>query len=730
MRMADDFKNLYPEIEQAVRMVKTGAIVKGGGEPFREDIFMVEENFFKVFSFPILKGNHTAPLDHSFDVVLSKEMAAKVFPGQDAIGQPMEITRGSQIIPCVVSAVFDNKKGESSLVFDIILPFAIYKQRYQGKFMMTSFHASGGETYIQLKKGINYKDFNKKLALAHTHLTQLSRKGKNRWFFLQPLARIHLHHYNAHTLTTVGFAIYSYILSGLGLLVLIIACINFLTSSLGRVVKRSRDVGIRKVVGASRKQLSRQYLGEALLISTIALIGGIVLARVFLPTFNLLASKSIPFQIDFSFLTAVVLITLGVGLMAGLYPAVVLSRFQPVKVLRGSAMVRGRGYFNKTLVIVQFVFSAFLIISTLVMRQQLNFMREVKLGFDQERLVELGMNSRDDKGALVFQRFKNEVKYNDNILAVSAAATPFGGSWTWLGVETPEKKEFSFHYNLVDPGYVKTMGMDIVDGRDFSGQISTDQKVAVIVNQTFVKQFGQLRSLNELIPGKFANNPQIIGVVKDFHHTSLHQEIKPMVFTLSYDAIKAKVSSLNTPGWPPSLDTIVLRIGPGDPRPVLDFIAQKWRLASPGSPQEIRFVDDTLNTLYQSEQNWGRIVNYSSIFAILIAALGLFGLSMLAAEKRIKEIGIRKVLGAATGRLVLFFGKDLLRLVVVANIIAWPLALYAMDLWLKSFAYRITLNPLLFVFAALLTLVIAALTISYQTLKAAFTNPVDTVKYE
>ncbi|MCP5107549.1 MAG: FtsX-like permease family protein [bacterium] len=730
MRLADDLKELYPEIEHAVRVTNTSVIVKSDKDPFLETLGLVEENFFNVFSFPILKGNKNNPLEDIHNVVISKKMAGKYFPGKDPVGRQLEITsRGNKMV-FLVSAVFDNRKNESSLVFDFLAPFTIYKERYKGKFMMTSYQANGGETYVQLGNKTSYPQFNRKLEGIDKHLSINTKKGKTIRYFLQPLKDIHMKHYNAYTLTVVSDPIYSYILSGLGLLVLLIACINFLTSALGTAVKRSREVGIRKVVGAGKKQLARQYLGEALLLSTVALAAGILLAKLFLPAFTQLADKEIQFQIDPSFLVAVVLITLVVGVVAGSYPALVLSRVNPVTVLKGTVPVIGKNRFSKTLVVLQFVFSAFLIISTLVMQKQLRFMRHMNIGFDQESVVELAMNSRDEESDHVFRTFKNEIRNHTKILAVSAAATPYGSKWTRLGIKTPGNEELKFYYNRVDINYLKTMDIPIVQGRDFSPEFPTDVKNGVIVNETFVRKFGLKEPLNNWIPGKFNNNPRIIGVAKDFHYASLHEEINPLVLTLGYDAVKAKFSSLSTPGWPPHVDYTVIRIAPGDPRPIIDFLSGKWREVSPGSPIEIKFVSDTLNKLYLSEKNWGKIVNHASLFAILIAALGLFGLSKLAAEKRIKEIGIRKVLGAGTGRLVIFFGKDLLRLVALANIFAWPLAYWVMSRWLENFAYKIRLAPSIFILTGVLTLVIAAVTISYQTIKAALTNPVDTVKYE
>lgn len=730
MRLADDLKRLYPEIENNVRVCRTTVIVRDEKNSFREKVSYVGKDFFKVFSFPILKGNMSNPLGNIHSIVISKEMAQKYFKDREPIGRKLNLEFYDRKRDFYVTAVYDRKVNESSLVFDFLVPFDVYLERFKGKFMMTSYSAHGGETYIKLKENTNLQSFEKKLAAINKHIDLDLPEGRSVTYLLQPLTDIHLNNSFAHTLTVESDPIYSYILAGLGLLVLFIGCINFLTLALGRSTTRAKEVGIRKVIGANKSHLAKQYLGEATLISGFALLAGLVLASLMLPVFNELADKEILFKIDIPFLIAVLAITLFVGLAAGSYPAVVLSRFNPVKVLRGSANIKGKNNFSRILVVVQFMFSVFLIITTLTMKKQLNYMTESNLGFDRERLVEIAMNSSAEVSNQVVQRFKNEIEANNRVINVSAAATPYGMHWTQLGVETAEKEEVKFYYNQVDYDYIKTMGIEIIAGRDFSKEYGADIKNAVIVNEKFVKQFALTEPLNYRLPAPFKNNPQIIGVVKDFNFASLHKEIQPLVMSLSFNAVAAKYSALNSPGWPPHFDYIIVRIGRGDVRTVLNLLETKWKKVSPGSPVDIYFVDDTVNRHYLSEKRWGKIVNYASIFAIFIASLGLFGLSMLSTEKRLKEIGIRKVLGAATGRLVLFITKDLLLLVAIANIIAWPFSFFVMNKWLQNFAYKIDISLSIFLITACLAMLIAGITISYQTLKATLLNPVDIIRHE
>lgn len=730
MRLADDLKRLYPEIEKTIRMCRKTVIIRDSRSSFHETVHMVEKNFFNAFSFPILKGNQSNPLDDHHAIVLSKEMAQKYFKNRDPIGKKLNLEFYDKKRDFLVSAVYDRKAKESSFAFDFLVSFDVYKERFKGKFMMTSYGANGGETYVRLNTGTKIQDFNRKLAMIGNHINLDLPKGITVKYSLQPLADIHLDNKIAHTLAVVSNPVYSYILSGLGLLVLFIGCINFLTLALGRSASRAKEVGIRKVVGANKSHLANQYLGEAVLISGFALLAGMVLASIMLPVFNELAGKEIVFKFDTPFLIAILSITLLVGIAAGSYPAVVLSQFNPVKVLRGATDTRSKNHFSRILVVVQFMLSIFLIIATLTMKKQLNYMTGMNLGFDRERLVEIAMNSSQKVSDQVFQRFKNETGRHNMILNISAAATPYGTDWTELGIGEPGTEPPRFFFNQVDYDYLDTMGIELIAGRNFSRDYGSDKTDAVIVNEKFVKEFGLKEPLNKWIPGPFKNNPRIIGVVKNFNYASLHENVRPLAMSLNHKTTAAKYSSLNTPAWPPFLDYIIVRIDKGDPRPVINVLEANWRKASPGSPIEINFVDDTIDNHYLSEKRWGKIVNYASIFAIFIASLGLFGLSMLLTEKRLKEIGIRKVFGAATGRLVLFVSRDLLILVAAANIFAWPFSYFAINTWLQNFAYRIDIDLSLFLLTGFLVMSAAGITISYQTFKAALLNPIDIIRYE
>lgn len=732
MRLADDLKRLYPEIENIVRISRTTCIVRNDTSSFREKIYYVGKDFFNVFSFPFLKGDMSNPLKNLHSIVISKEMAQKYFENQNPVGQKLNVEFYDRKRDFHISAVYDKKANESSLVYDLLIPFDVYLERYKGKFMMTEYGASGGETYVKLNENTKVQSFEKKLAAINDHINFGLPAGRSVNYLLQPLRDIHLNNRFSYTLTRESNPVYSYILAGLGLLVLFIGCINFLTLSLGRSTARAKEVGIRKVVGANRSHLAQQYLGEAILTSGFSLLAGIGLASIMLPAFNKLANKAIVFRIDTPFLAAVLATTLLVGLTAGSYPAAVLSRFHPARVLRGALNIKGKNNFSRVLVTAQFMVSIFLIISALTMKKQLNYMTEMNLGFESERLVEIAMNSSAEVSGQVFQRFKNETGQNDGILNVAAAATPYGTDWTRLGVAAPAKGELKFYFNQVDYDYIKTMGINMIAGRDFSREYGSDKTNAVIVNEKFVKQFGLKEPVNSYIPGPFKNKPRIIGIVKDFNFASLHKTIQPLIMTLGPDAVAVtgRYSSINTPGWPPHLDYIIVRIGQGDIMPIIHSLEKTWEKVSPGSPIEINFIDDTINRHYQSEKRWGKIINYASIFAILIASLGLFGLSMLSTEKKLREIGIRKVFGAATGRLVLLITKEQLLLVAIANIFAWPFSYFIMNKWLQNFAYKTGINLSIFIITAFLAMLIAIITISYQTFKAALLNPIDVIRCE
>ena len=733
-------KETYPDLEQVVRIVSSSGTVKYGGAAHTEKISYVDDGFFELFSFPVYHGDISQPLDAPNAAVISAEIAEKYFGNQNPIGQLLNIELADSLHVFSVTAVAGNVKGKSSIEFSVLLRFENFAHIFS-KEWYESFTAHCLETYVRLAPQITEAEFEAKLpAIAKVFFEKEIRENTKHDVFLQPMADIHLNTDLPPGDSPVSDPLYSYILATLGLMVLFIACVNFITLSVGKSTSRAKEVGVRKVLGAFPLQLKQQYLGEAFLMSTLAMIFGVLLAKLFLPTFNELAQQELVFSPDLTLILVLIVLTITVSLVAGFYPAVILSKFQPVAVLKGyiTAFSGGTGnlrsaFLGKGLIILQFALSVFLVIATVVMYQQRSFLQAKNLGYDQERLIELSLNSPvDSKSAnALFERVQTQFSQNNKVLQIAGVFNSFGDEWTTLGFNDENNNYREFSYNLVDYNFIDVMEIELIGGRNFSKEYSTDYDEALIVNEAFVNYFELDDPLNgEKITANFDTPHRIIGVVKNFHFSSLHQEIKPLALSLSFKPFSGVITRLNSDNWPPVINQAVLRVAPGETPAIIDEIRENWKQMTPDAPFEFQFVDETLEAKYQQERRWGRIINYASVFAILIACLGLFGLTTLAVERRIKEIGVRKVLGASVAGLVSLISKELLLLVAIANFIAWPAAYFALGTWLQGFAYRIDITIWSFVLASALAVLIAIVTISSRAIRAALANPIEALRHE
>ncbi|HET6568969.1 MAG TPA: FtsX-like permease family protein, partial [Rhodothermales bacterium] len=518
--------------------------------------------------------------------------------------------------------------------------------------------------------------------------------------------------------------LYSYILSGIALLVLLIACINFMILSIGRSTTRAKEVGMRKALGARRGQIMKQFWGEAILMGLVALLLGVLLAILVLPLFNQLTGREL--SLGASLNANGVLILLGliaiVGLVAGGYPAAVLSGFNPVAVLKGDVKSRGNSFFTRSLIVVQYTLSIVLIVSTIVMARQLHYMLNRDLGFEGEQVVVLHTYNVTDKEApAVIERFRHDLLPDPRIVKIARAGYSFthGGDWNgWLDAEGNQRRAANFG---IDYDYLDVMGMQLVAGRNFSREHPSDPTGGVLVNEALVRQFGIKDPIGYKLTGwnswYVKEPPTIIGVVKDFNFRSLHEEVAPAVLNMQ-------------PDYYIGMGAMLIKISGNDVPGTISLLEKTWNTVLPGRPFSYSFLDDDMAAQYQTEQRWGKILTYSSLLAILIACMGLFGLATLSTVRRTKEIGIRKVLGASVSGIVALVSREFVVLVLISGLAAAPLAYYAMHRWLDTFAYRIPLGPGAFILAGLAALLIALLTVSYQSVKAALANPASSLRYE
>lgn len=713
-----------PEVEQYVRFYRSDHFVRQGAQAFEEAVMYADPQFLTLFSFPLLQGDAPTALTNPNNVVVTEDMARKYFGEADPMGQQLFLRIGEEEHAFTVAGVAQDVPGNSSIQFEVLVPIqklidtvSYFRERQD------SWYASAFKTYVLLREGSSIDAARAKLPDFRTTYypdEEADLRERGLWtgegmptsYNLQPITAIHLTP-EIRSYGEESSPMYSYILSAIALAVLLIACINFMTLSIGRSARRAREIGVRKVVGANRTQVMLQFWGEALLMSLLALGVGLALAQLFLPVFNNLAAKTLhlDFIRDAGLLAMLLGVMLVTGLIAGSYPALVLSGFQPVEALKNRLRLTGSNAFTRSLVVVQFALSVFLICGTLIMLGQLDYLRTKNLGFDKAHVVVIETSGTD--GAQALDRYRSALGNRNDIAGLTGVSYAFAHGVSRVGFEYQGELVQVAEY-IVESDYVEVLGMEIVAGRDFDPRLATDSSQAVIVNETLVRDFGWTEPLGQTLTG-LEEEPIVIGVVKDFNFKSLHEAIEPMMLTL---------------GPRRGIHTILARVRPDNVPATLDVLRSTWQKIAPDVPFQYSFLDDDINQQYRAEERWSQIVGYGAGFAILIACLGLFGLAALTVSGRTKEIGIRKVLGATLANVAVLLSKDFAWLVLIALVIAAPAAYFALRAWLDNFAYRIDIGPGVFLLAGGLALGIALLTVSYHAIKAALADPVKSLRYE
>ena len=710
--LSQALKEEYPEIAQATRIQLGSQFrVRYGEKQFNEthNIF-AEPAFFELFTFPFIRGNPETALNGKRSVVITEKMAQKYFGAEDPLGKTLNFNGK---IDFQVTGILQNIPKNSHLQLDFILPFSLLEDLGQDIHNWGNFNFF---TYVLLDKNTSFDEASQKIA-GYLGMVNPANTAK---LFLQPMSRIHLYsdfEYDALASNNSDHK-YIFIFASIALFVLFIACINFMNLTTARSSSRAKEVAMRKVVGAERKDIIRQFFGESLFFSFIAFSFALALVFLFLPVFNGLSGKQM--TMDFTgniWISAGLMgIALFTGLLSGCYPSLYLSSFQPGNILKRTLSANPKGsVFRKVLVVVQFSLSIILITGTTVVHKQIDHIRNRKLGFDKENLIYMPLVGRIRTD---YETVKTEWLRNTNIVSVTASSNlpSFGRNWAtgnldWEG-KNPEETILMQGVD-VDYDFFATFGMEIKEGRHFSPEFTADENSSVILNETAVDAMG----IQSPVGKRFSiGNWQgtIIGIVQDYNFKSLHNKIEPLILVmvnrqLNYMFVRIKSQNMS--------DTI-------------KFLRSQWERYNPQHPFEYAFVDRLLGNMYRNEERVKTLFNYFTFLAILISCLGLFGLAFYLTEQRTKEIGVRKVLGASVPRIVLMLSKDFLKWVLVANIIAWPAAYYFMDKWLQNFAYRANMEIGLFLLSGTLALIIALLTVSYQSIKAATVNPADSLRYE
>ncbi len=711
--MAAALKRDFPEI---IRTTRFGSwhrqLVTYKDKSFNETRFMhVDPDFQFMFSFPLVKGDPETVLSNPYSVILTETTVAKYFGDEDPIGKILTVNNSYDVM---VTGVIQNESLNSSLEFDLLSPFEILLKESIGQDNAENWGFNSFGTYVMLEQFASAENLNHKLT---GYLKKYVEEDTDE-LVLQRLTDIHLFSNLGHDLRSRGDIKYVWIFSALAVFVLMIACVNFMNLTTARSANRAREVGLRKVVGAQRSQLIRQFFGESILMALIGLVIALILLELLLPLFNSLSGKQLTsgWWDNPTMLLGFIGLALVTGILSGGYPALFLSSFQPIRILKNMVSPSGANpLFRKVLVIFQFSLSVFLIIGTLIISRQLSYMRNIDLGFNQEHIIHLSIHGElHEKYGAIRERFLQ----NPDVLHVTASmALPTNiqsspGTPMWEGKSPDVKMEIKADF--VDYDYIETFEIPLVEGRSFSREYATDQEKAFIVNQEAAKRMG----LESPVVGKkfgfWDIDGQIIGVMKDAHFQSLHHKIEPLVFKMF-------------PAW---LRRMYVKFRSDNAAATLSSLEKAWSEMDLGYPFEYRFLDEDFQNLYNLEATLGKIFQSVAALAVFIACLGLFGLASFIAEQRTREIGIRKVLGSSTAGIMALLNRDFLKWIAAANLIAWPIAYFTMQAWLQKFAYRTEITIWVFALSSVIGLAVALLTVSLQTLKAARTDPVISLKYE
>ncbi len=731
-----------PEVESVSRFHNFNNLVKkpDDSEAQSETLSMVDPSFFSMFDFPLLKGNTETVFSNPGSVVITKETAERYFGDSNALQKTMSIRIGENFEEFTVTGVIENPPNNSSIQFQFLIPFSNSSSMYSERAHTSWFNVSP-ETYVFLQEGTEAASLDSKLKAMMQGVLGDRYSESNYTVGLQPITDIHLNTQIPTGIAPVSDPTYSYILGAIALLILLIACVNFMTLSISRSTSRAKEVGIRKTIGAIRQHLMYQFWGEALLMTVLAFAFGIFMAEMLLPYFNALSGKSL--QLAFSvdavlFMTGA---TVLISLISGIYPALILSGFKPVEVLKGRLNLSAdKNLFRQSMVVFQFTLSIALIAGTLIINDQLDYVRSKDLGFEKDQIVVLNTDIQPgpnnpmmkviEQSNQVTDRIRSEVGSNSDIAGVSMAVyTPVQqGGWINADFRESDGRKRDFNFNIVDHQFLDTYQIDIVDGRDFSEANTSDARRAIIVNQALVHDYGWENPIGQRLPGLNFEDHEIIGVVENFHYMSLHTEVEPLVLAINPSIPFSGIDNIGFTASPSP--RISLRISSGDIPATMDFLEKTWGSTVSGAPFNYTFVDQAVDNQYRQEEQLSEIVMFGSGLAIVIACLGLFGLASLMIVRRTKEIGVRKVLGASSSNIVMLVNKEFTKLVAIAFVIASPIAWYGMQQWLQDFAYRIEIGIGVFLLSGLIALAIAWITVSYQSIKATLINPVDSLRSE
>jgi len=710
-----------PEIINQTRIFQTSErflIAKDENKFYEDQVYYVDSSFFNIFSFKLLMGDPDRVLAAPNSIVLTEKLAKKYFNSEDPIGK---VLRVNDITNFTVTGLVENPPGNSHFKFDALLSVATVVNN--PNFGLDSWGSVSKNTYLLLREGADFNNVQEKFP-EFEDSTMGFLKEANVVFdlYLQPITDIHLYSHKRGELGTNGDINYVYIFAAIAVFILLIACINYMNLASARSFKRAKEVGMRKIHGAIKGQLIRQFLGESVLLSFIALVVSVVIVQLTLSNFSDLVLTDGTLAVYKDLLVIILFflfLTLLVGIIGGSYPAFYLSSFSPLAALKGGG-VRGKkkSYVRNILVVLQFTIATILIICTGIIYSQLSYMNHKDLGFNKENKMVIPLNNQNlvSKIQSLKSEFKNLSVVNNVTIASGLPGYNMRGTGYFPEGKDPNTPIIFFNF-ATDDEFFDAFEMEIIEGRGFSHEFGTDS-LGVIINQTLQKQMEWDNPIGKIISTNptrdDSRNYKVIGVVKDFHYISLLDKIGPMLVHYA----------------PEATHTIILDLNDAGSTQQIELVKAKWDELVPAMPMNYSFVKENFERRYRSYLKMGQLFLVFSMIAIFVACIGLFGLASFLTEIRTKEIGIRKVNGASMSTIVRLLNFEFLKWVLIANIIAWPTAYYFMSDWIQNFAYRINITLVFFVVSAIISLIIALITVSFQTIRAARRNPIESLRYE
>jgi putative ABC transport system permease protein len=715
-----------PEIVHQTRLVNGSGAVRYKEKIFSESLTMVDSSFLEMFTFPIVAGDPQSALSDEHNIVLTRSHAAKYFGEENPLGKTLTITYGKSFEDYVVTGIAQDVPSNSTIQFNILIPFDNLPAVLNNPDILNDWNRWYCPLFVQLQPNVTSEQTVVKLEqFCRQHYSATIKRYREEGhdpftFGLQNIQDMHL---DTRVAGTAGLST-SYLLSSIALAILLIACVNFMNLSIGLSSVRSMEVGMRKVLGAEKKQLLWQFWSESFVISLIATVLALMFTEFLIPKFNILSGRQLSLITLFGGTHWLALLGIAVftSIIAGSYPALIMSSFRPVDIMKGKLKIGRRTTLTKGLIVFQFALSVILGISAFILGRQVTFMMNRNLGYVSDGLVVIMTQENEaDESERIFQRFRNEVLPHSQIQNLTASNREFGlflpGSFLELN-----GRKMEYRFNRVDPGFLATMKLDLIQGRDFSPNIAADSHT-VIVNRRFIEEMGSDfhmgENLGDVSMG-FPYDRRIVGVIEDCHFESLRNEIDPLILYVGEGPSPRR----NT------YSRIIVRVELARLKETMSILESAWKKIQPDKPFITYFQDDAIKSLYDQEKRWSTIIQYASVLSLLLACLGIFGLTSVTLSRRVKEIGIRKILGASARQIMYLATREYIFLISLANVIAWPIVFFVMKRVLQNYPYRVDIAFHYFVLAWMASIFIAVLTIVYLSAKAALENPIDSLRYE